>query len=197
MDRRGATTFKALQDALSCDSVLVYYEVGRETKLQVDARPNGLGLILLQKESQEKWQPVECASRSLTDTEKRYSQLEKEALAIRWACERCYTYLIGSKFVIETDHKPLVPLFSNPCSCLPLRLERWMLYLQQFDFELHYCSGKDNAADYLSRHAIPATQNNEKESEARSSVVHRIIEETVPKSLCILCALNIIVLIVH
>ena len=59
-----------------------YYEIGRETKPKVDAGPNGLDLILLQKK-ENAWKPVESASRSLTETEKRYSQLEKEALAIR------------------------------------------------------------------------------------------------------------------
>ena len=110
----------------------------------------------------DKWQPIECASRSLTKTEKRYSQLEKEALAIRWACERCNICVIGSSFVIETDRKPLIPLFNNPNSRPPLRIERLLLFLQQFDFTLRYCSGKENAADYLSRHAIPVTTDEER-----------------------------------
>ena len=98
-------SFEALQNAFSCESVLRYY--GQATKLKVEARPNGLGLILLQKKG-VKLQPIECASRSMTETEKRHSQLEKEALAIRWACERCYIYVVGSSFVV--DHKPLIPL---------------------------------------------------------------------------------------
>ena len=104
-------SFEVLQNALSSDAVIGYYEIGRETKLKVDAGPNGLGLILLQKKEENRWQPVECARRSQTETAKRYSQLEREALAVRWACERCYMYLIGSTFVVETDHKPLLPLF--------------------------------------------------------------------------------------
>ncbi|KAK3739257.1 hypothetical protein QZH41_000263 [Actinostola sp. cb2023] len=79
--------FELLQKALSSESVLGYYEIDLETKMQVDAGPNGLGLILLQNKPQG-WQPVVCASRSLTDTEKRYSQTEREALAIRWACKK-------------------------------------------------------------------------------------------------------------
>ena len=82
---REQNSFEALQNALWSDAVVGYYEIGRETKLKVDAGPNGLGLIFLQKKEGDQWQPVECASRSLTETEKRYSQLEKEALAIRWA----------------------------------------------------------------------------------------------------------------
>ena len=102
------TAFEKLKDTLSSDTVLGYYDAGLETKLLVDAGPNGLGLILTQKKP-EGWKAVECASRSLTEVEKWYSQIDREALAIRWACERCYLYLIGSSFVIETDHQPLLP----------------------------------------------------------------------------------------
>jgi hypothetical protein len=92
-------------------------------------------------------------------------------------------YLIGSTFVIETDHKPLVPLFNNPNSYPPLRIERWLLYLQQFDFKLEYHPGKDNAADYLSRHHNPVTSVHEKESKLRQSIVHMIMQDTLPKSI--------------
>lgn len=110
--------FDKLKDTLSSDTVLGYYEMGQETKLLMDASPNGLGLILLQKKTQG-WKAVECASRSLTEVEQRYPQIDREALAIRWACECCYKYLIGSSFITETDHQPLVPLFNNPHSRPP------------------------------------------------------------------------------
>ena len=69
----------------------------------VDTGPNGLGLVLMQKTPQE-WKAVECASRSPTEVEKRYPKIHREALAIHWAGKRCYKYLIGSSFVIETEH---------------------------------------------------------------------------------------------
>ena len=75
--------FDILKHTLSSDTVLGYYEAGLETKLLVDAGPNGLGLILLQRKP-EGWKAVECASRSLTEVEKRYPQIDREALAIRW-----------------------------------------------------------------------------------------------------------------
>ena len=49
----------------------------------------------------------------MTETETRYAQIEKEALATTWACEKFSTYVLGSKFLIETDHKPLVPLLGS------------------------------------------------------------------------------------
>ena len=73
----------------------------------------GLGTVLLQTSENGEWRPVAYASRSLSETETRYAQIEKEALAIVWSCEKCSDYILGSKFEIETDHKPLVPLLSN------------------------------------------------------------------------------------
>ena len=110
-----------LKDTLSSNTVLGYYETGQDTKLLVDAGPNGLGLALTQKKPQ-RWKAIECAGRSLTDVEKRYLQIDREALPIRWACKRCYKYLIGSSFVIETDHQPLIPLFNNPHSGPPCEM---------------------------------------------------------------------------
>ena len=91
--------FDKLKGTLSSDTVLGYYEADLETRLLVDAGPNGLGLVLLQRKP-EGWKAVESANRSLTEVEKRYSRIDCEALAILWACERCYLYLIWSSFTI-------------------------------------------------------------------------------------------------
>ena len=60
----------------------------------------------MQKQEDHQWKSVVYASRSLTSTEQKYSQIEKESLGITWACERFCEYLIGIKFQVETDHKP-------------------------------------------------------------------------------------------
>ena len=68
--------------------------------------------------------PVAYISRSMSQTEQRYAQIEKEALAFTWACEHFAEYLIGLKFHIQTDHKPLVPLFSTKSlEELPVRVQ--------------------------------------------------------------------------
>ena len=169
--------FDKLNDTLSSDNVLGYYEAGLETRLLVDAGPNGLGLVLLQRKP-EGWKAVECASRSLTVVPKWSPLIDREALAIRWARERCYLYLTGSSFVFETDHQPLLPLFNNPHSRPPMRIEPWLLYLQHVDFELKYCSGSKNAADYLTRHMILLTESDTKTCNAREQVVHSIFTGT-------------------
>ena len=64
-----------------------------------------------------------------------------------------------------------------------MRIERWLLYLQQFDYQLKYCPGKQNAADYLSRHMLPLTESDVQTSEARKLAVHSIITNTAPNAI--------------
>ena len=74
-------------------------------------------------------------SRAMTPTEKRYAQIEKKALDFTWACKRLSDYLIRLQFHIQTDHKPLVPLFSSKhLEELPLRVQRFSMHFQ-FTFQ--------------------------------------------------------------
>lgn len=101
---------------------------------------------------------VSYASKSLTETERRYAQTEKEALALVWAVEKFQIYLLGIRFELETDHKPLEAIFS-PDSTPCLRIERWVLRLQPFSYTVVYRKGKSNIADPLSR--LPQGSNDE------------------------------------
>ena len=83
-----------------------------DSKISADASSYGLGAVLLQKHNGE-WKPIAFASRSLTDTERRYAQIEKEALVLTWACEKFSEYVLGKPIQLETDHKPLVPLLGK------------------------------------------------------------------------------------
>ena len=89
----------------------------------------------------------------MTPTEQRYAQIEKEALAFTWACERFADYLVGLKFSIETDHKPLVPLFSTKnLDELPVRVQRFRMRMMRFQFSIYHVPGKSLiVADMLSR----------------------------------------------
>ena len=110
----------------------------------------------MQQSAEKEWKPVAYASRALTDTEKRYSQIEKEALAIVWACERFTGYVLGKQIVLETDHKPLVPLLSRKdLASLPPRILRFRLHLARFQYEIMHVPGKFlYTADTLSRAPI-------------------------------------------
>lgn len=104
--------FAEVKAELTRPTVLALYNPQAATKVSADASSYGLGAVLLQQ-SDDVWRPVAYASCSLTETERRYAQIEKEALAITWACEKFANYILRREFLIEMDHKPLVPVLST------------------------------------------------------------------------------------
>ena len=146
------TAFQRVKDELTRPSVLVAYDLRANTKVSADASSHGLGAVLLQK-SKGTWKPVAYASRAMSPTEKRYAQIEKEALAITWACDRFSQYLLGRAFEVETDHKPLVPLLSTKhLDDLPPRVLRFRLRMARYQYTIHHIPGKLLCtADALSR----------------------------------------------
>lgn len=79
--------FDQLKSEMMSTPVLTLYDPNKELKLSTDASSYGLGAVVFQKKG-EQWRPVAYASRSLTETEQRYAQVEKEALGLMWGCER-------------------------------------------------------------------------------------------------------------
>ena len=152
-DHAQQSAFEELKRILSSAPVLAFYSPSYPTIVSADASSYGIGAVISQQQPSGEWQPVSFQSRSLTPTERRYAQIEKEALALTWACERFSDYLIGKHFVIETDHKPLVPLLSTtPLNSVPPRVLRFRLRLLRYDFSIVHIPGKDHIiADALSR----------------------------------------------
>lgn len=101
----------------------------------------------------EKWQPVAYASRSMTETEKRYAQIEKETLGLVFGCGKFHSYVYGlPTFTAETDHKPLISIRKKNLNDMSPRIQRMMMTLQRYDFGLKYTPGKYIVlADTLSR----------------------------------------------
>ena len=155
------TAFRQTKEALSSYEVLAKYDATKETVVSADASSYGLGAVLRQKQPDGSLRPTAYISRAMTETGKRYAQIEKEALAVTWACERFQDYLIGMRFQIETDHKPLAPLFTHK----PLdqvRVQRFRLRMMRFSYSISHVPGKDlTAADTLSRAPIsdPSVQD--------------------------------------
>tara|TARA_B110000881_G_scaffold3720_1_gene2814 strand:- start:401 stop:622 length:222 start_codon:yes stop_codon:yes gene_type:complete len=72
----------------------------------------------------------------MTATEQRYAQIEKELLAVVYACRKFHDYTVGKDIVIETDHKPLVTIVKKPLLNAPARLQSMLLKLQKYNFTL-------------------------------------------------------------
>ena len=95
---------QSLKQNLIDASNLSYFDLNAETQVIADASPVGLGAVLVQKKNNE-YKVICYASRSLTAIERKYSQTEREALGLVWACERFHMYLIGHDFELLTDHR--------------------------------------------------------------------------------------------
>ena len=121
-------SFGLIKQELIRPPVLALYNLTAETKISADTSSHGLGAVLLQRStSSNVWKPIAFASRAMSETEKHYAQIEKEALATTWACEKFSEYIVGRKILIETDHKPLVPLLSmKTLDRLPPRILRFL-----------------------------------------------------------------------
>ena len=112
-----------MKKALLTSPVLSLFDQSRETVVSADASLYGLGAVLLQKQPDGELKP-HTYTRSLTLTEQCYVQIEKEALAFMWACERFSDFLLGLEFHIHTDHKPLFG--SKNLKKLPVCVQRFV-----------------------------------------------------------------------
>ena len=144
--------FEQCKTLLVNEPILQYPDFNREFIITTDASNVAIGAVLSQGKITED-RPVQYASRTLSETEQRYSTIEKELLAIVYAVKTFRPYIYGRHFKIYTDHRPLVWLWKlkEPNS----KLLRWKLRLEEYDFEVIYKKGKYNTnADALSRITI-------------------------------------------
>ena len=163
---------KKLKEEICSHRVLAHYNVHAKTKISADASAYGLGAVLLQSQDGVTWQPVAFASRSLNETELRYAQIEKEALALVYACEKFSEYVLGKVILLETDHKPLVPLLgSKSLDTLPPRVLRFRIRLMRFQYSINHVPGKTlYMADTLSRAPLNILTTDETAKETESFV---------------------------
>ena len=158
-----------MQAAVSSTPVLRFYNLAEKVTQQCDASQHGLGAALLQN-----GQPVTYALRALTSAETRYAQIEKELLAIVFACERFEAYIYGRDETNgQMDHKPLESIFKKPLNSTPKRLQRMMLQLQKYQLTVKYHRGETlTLADTLSRVFLPEV-NTTNFTEELASIDHR------------------------
>jgi transposase InsO family protein len=152
-DTEQQDAFERIKAELSGAPVLCAFDLKRKHRVSADASKAAVGAVLLQQSDSGDWQPVEYASRKMTEAECRYAMIEKESLAITWACEKFDYYLVGRTFEIETDHRPLVTLLGEKdFSKLPLRVQKFKLRLMRYNYSIFHTPGhKMYLADSLSR----------------------------------------------
>ena len=108
------TAFTTLKDKLVSPPVLAYPRFGEWFTLETDASIQGLGVVLSQKQADQRLQPVAYASRALNPTERNYSVTEQETLAVVWSITHVHSYLYGGDVTVTTDHSAVKPVLEAP-----------------------------------------------------------------------------------
>lgn len=147
--------FEKFKEILSSDLLLTHYDPTQEIIVSADASSIGIGATISHKFPDGKLKVIQHASRALTETEQRYSQIDREGLAIIYAVTKFHKFIFGRQFRIQTDHAPLLRIFGSKKG-IPVytanRLQRWALTLLSYDFTIEYVStDKFGNADVLSR----------------------------------------------
>ncbi|XP_064458842.1 uncharacterized protein K02A2.6-like [Ornithodoros turicata] len=149
--------FETVKLKLSAPESLAHYDPAKPLFLATDASSEGLGAVIFHR-IDGKERPIARASKTLTSAEKKYAQIEREALAIIFGVKKFHEYLWGRRFTLYTDHKPLTTIF-GPYKGIPVttanRLQRWALILMSYSYDIIYKPTTDiGNADGLSRIAV-------------------------------------------
>jgi transposase InsO family protein len=149
------TAFNYLLEEISTATTLVHFDDKLPIILATDASHYGIGAVIMHKYSDGSEKPLAFASKTLTDVEIKYSQIEKEGLSIIFGVKKFHKYLAGRSFELITDHRPLLSIF-NPAKGIPTttanRLQRWAIFLMGYNYVIHFKPTEHHAnADALSR----------------------------------------------
>ena len=146
----GVWATDSLKIKLTTLSVLTYFDKDKYHIIQTDASKIGLGAALLQES-----QPIVYASRALTDTECRYSNIERELLGVVFELKKLHHYTFWKSITVETDHQPLTSIWKKTIATSSPKLQKLLLGLAQYDVHIKYLWGRENViADALSRVAL-------------------------------------------
>ena len=168
---------ESIKKELCTTPTLAWYDATKPLIISADASSYGLRATLQQEDGNGNRKVVAYASRSMTDCESRCAQIEKEALALTWACDRFAQYVMGVHILLETDHKPLTPLLGHKLlDQLPLREQRFRLRLMRYSYDITYVPGENlHTADELSRASIENYNPGEDFGEAVETYVESVM----------------------
>ena len=137
--------FQRVKQLISTAPALAFYDPNRKTVVSADSSSFGIGGVLLQEGNDKSLRPVAYCSRTSSQSEQNYDQIEKECLAGVWTCEKFCRYLPGlHSFELRTDHKPLVPLINQQTlDKILMRCQRLLIRLRSSNMSAMYLPGKD------------------------------------------------------
>ena len=139
--------FEEVKTLISSPTVLKYFDENKPVTLHVDASTRGLGAALVQEHG-----VIGYASKTLSDTESRYSNIEREMLAVVYGLEHFHYYVYGRAVTVLTDHKPLESIAKKTLAAAPPRIARMLLRTQKYNATITYVPGKEHCLpDALSR----------------------------------------------
>lgn len=155
--------FNKAKNAFINDRILVHFNPKLPLILATDASSYGVGAVLSHRYPDGSERVIQYASQTFSNTQSKYSQIDKEAYAIIYEIKKFFQFLYGNKFTLVTDHRPLVQIFS-PTSSLPIytamRMQHYAIFLQGFDYIIQYKKSEQHAnADCLSRLPIKHQEN--------------------------------------
>ncbi|XP_062704531.1 uncharacterized protein K02A2.6-like [Aedes albopictus] len=148
-------SFETIKEQITrCTTTLGYFAENERTILYTDASSNALGAVLVQEGLSKSPRIISFASKALTDTEKRYAQNQREALATVWAVEHFSFFLLGRHFTLRTDAQGVTFILNRSRENSKRALTRadgWALRLSPYSYDVEYIRGRDNIADPSSR----------------------------------------------
>ena len=119
-------------------TTLAYYDHTKPLILQTNASKYGLGTALIQNNM-----PIAFTSKTLTDVETRYANIERECLSVVLGLEKFHIYVYHRHITVQNNHKPLEMTQRKPIQAAPPRLQHMLLKLQKYDYTIQYIPGKD------------------------------------------------------
>ena len=150
--------FDELKRLLTSSHVMVAPDRNRPYRLYTDACDYAIGRILVQESDDMVEKVIQYVSHTLSNTQRKWATIEKEAYAVVFCIEKLRVYKFGSQFHVYTDHKPLLSVFTKALN--NTKIQRWGILLAEFGATISYRSGRHNIrADMLSRIKHTANDN--------------------------------------
>lgn len=167
-----------VKDKLCQAPILAHFDPTLPIRLAGDASSTGVGAVISHLYPDGTERPIAYASRTLTTSERNYSQLEREALSLVFGIKRFHQFLYGREFELLTDHKPLTTILGPKTGVPPLaaaRLQRWALLLSAYRYTIKYKATKAHGnADGLSRLPMESASSSDTSPTATVFNIHQI-----------------------